>query len=127
MRGTRLARSLTISGATALAATALATLGVQPAAADSADCLPNSFCAWQHSSYRGNYLVSPAGRNVSNVGDQLNDSITSYWNRTGDWITVYYDSGYRGCLFAIPPGGSDAAVDPEFNDRVSSFAVGKWC
>ncbi|MFI6857969.1 peptidase inhibitor family I36 protein [Streptomyces sp. NPDC050416] len=127
MRGPRLFRPLSTAAAAALATVAVAALGVQPAVAASSDCLPNSFCAWQHSSYGGQYLVSPAGENVSNVGRQMNDSMTSYWNRTGDWISIYYDSGYRGCLFAIPPGGSDAAVDPEFNDRMTSFAVGKWC
>ncbi|MFC9946821.1 peptidase inhibitor family I36 protein [Streptomyces pratensis] len=126
MRGRHLVKRLSATGAAALAAVAIGALGAQPAAADSSECRPDWFCLWQDSSYQGRMLSSPA-QNVSNIGDYMNDRTTSYWNRTDQWITVYYDSGYRGCLFAIPPGGSDNAVDPHLNDRVTSFAVGQWC
>ncbi|MEU5098585.1 peptidase inhibitor family I36 protein [Streptomyces sp. NPDC020996] len=119
-------KRLSATGAAALAAVAIGALSAPPAAAASSDCQPGWFCMWDDSSYRGRWLSSPA-QNVSNVGTYMNDRMTSYWNRTDQWITVYYDSGYRGCLFAIPPGGSDAAVDPDLNDRVTSFAVGQWC
>ncbi|MER6912744.1 peptidase inhibitor family I36 protein [Streptomyces sp. NPDC000594] len=115
-----------MTGAATLAAVAIGALGAPSAAAAPEDCLTHSFCMWDDSSYRGRFVVSPA-QNISNIGPQMNDRMTSYWNRTNQWITVYADSGYRGCLFAIPPGGSDAAVDPHLNDRVTSFAVGQWC
>ncbi|MGI5198274.1 peptidase inhibitor family I36 protein [Streptomyces sp. CA-288835] len=126
MRGHRLVKQLSMTGAAVFASVALGVLGAPPAAADSSDCQPNWFCMWENSSYGGRLLTSPA-QNVSNIGLRHNDLMTSYWNRTDQWITVYDDSGYRGCLFAIPPGGSDNAVDPHLNDRVTSFAVGKWC
>ncbi|MGW0561720.1 peptidase inhibitor family I36 protein [Streptomyces sp. NPDC003016] len=119
-------KRLSATGAATLAAVAIGALSAPPAAADSDYCQANEFCVWDDSSYQGRFVGSPA-QNVSNIGLHMNDRTTSYWNRTSQWITVYSDSGYRGCMFAIPPGGSDAAVDPHLNDRVTSFAVGQWC
>ncbi len=88
MHAHRLVKRLTATGAATLAAVAIGALGAPPATAATSDCLPNSFCMWDDSSYRGRYIVSPA-QNISNVGTDMNDRMTSYWNRTDQWITVY--------------------------------------
>ena len=106
-------------------ALATAVVTAQPSAADSSQCPSGSFCVWDNSSYSGRFLHS--GSSVSNVGNDMNDRMTSYWNRTNQTVAVYEHGGYVGCMFSVAPGGSEAAVHSGFNDRMTSFKVGSGC
>lgn len=96
-----------------------------PSTADSSQCSSGSFCVWENSSYSGRFLQS--GSSSSNVGDAMNDRMTSYWNRTNQTVAVYEHSNYVGCMLSVAPGSSEAAVHSGFNDRMTSFKVGASC
>lgn len=102
-----------------------ATLVGNPAVADSEQCPNGSFCVWEQSSYRGDFRHYTASN--PNVGDYMNDRMTSYWNRTGKTVAVYEHSNYVGCMFSVKPGGSEAAVASHFNDKMTSLRVGSGC
>ncbi|WP_062213857.1 peptidase inhibitor family I36 protein [Streptomyces sp. NBRC 109706] len=106
-------------------ATGGVTLTAPAAAADSSQCPNGSFCVWEHSSYTGRFLHS--GSSVANVGNDMNDRMTSYWNRTGKTVSVYEHSNYTGCMISVAPGRSEAAVASHFNDKMTSFRVGSGC
>ncbi|ARF74773.1 peptidase inhibitor family I36 protein [Kitasatospora albolonga] len=114
------------TAATVLAVTAgTAVLTAPPAAADPNQCPNGSFCVWEQSSYRGDFRHYTAS--TPNVGNYMNDRMTSYWNRTGRTVSVYEHSNYVGCMFSIAPGGSEAAVASHFNDKMTSLRVGSGC
>ncbi|ARQ68819.1 peptidase inhibitor family I36 protein [Streptomyces marincola] len=110
------------AGAALTFAAATASLTAQPAVADSSQCSSGHFCVWEHSSYTGRFLQSTGS--VSNVGNNMNDRMTSYWNRTNRTVSVYEHSGYTGCMFSIAPGKSEAAVASHYNDKMTSFKMG---
>lgn len=105
--------------------TGTASLTAQPAAADSDQCPSGSFCVWEQSSYRGDFRHYTSS--TPNVGDYINDRMTSYWNRTGKTVSVYEHSNYAGCMFSAKPGQSEAAVASHFNDKMTSLRVGSGC
>ncbi|GAA2139791.1 peptidase inhibitor family I36 protein [Streptomyces synnematoformans] len=109
-------------GMTLVAAAGITTATAEPASAHYSQCPADQFCYWDHSSYEGAFGYFRGS--VSNVGDRMNDRMTSYWNRTNYWISVYEHSNYRECMLTIPPGGSSAAVAPQFNDKMTSFRLG---
>ncbi|MDL5206050.1 peptidase inhibitor family I36 protein [Streptomyces sp. ALI-76-A] len=96
-------RALSTTVAAVAAVTALGTAVASPAMADSRDCPANAFCAWDNSSYNGRLIHSNAGQSVSNVGFYFNDKLTSYWNRTNHWVSLYAHAGYGDCLVSIRP------------------------
>lgn len=102
-----------------------ASLTAQPVVADPNQCPSGSFCVWEQSSYRGDFRHY-TGSNP-NVGNYMNDRMTSYWNRTGKTVAVYEHGNYVGCMFSIRPGRSDAAVPSHFNDKMTSLRVGRGC
>ncbi|SOD64364.1 Peptidase inhibitor family I36 [Streptomyces zhaozhouensis] len=104
---------------------ATATLGTHTASADSDQCPNGSFCVWEQSSYRGDFRHYTSSN--ANVGDYMNDRMTSYWNRTGKTVSVYEHSNYTGCMFSVAPGASEAAVASHFNDKMTSIRVGSGC
>lgn len=112
-------------GAVLTFAAASATLTAQPAAADFSQCPSGSFCVWQHSS--GSGLFFHSSTSVANIGEEMNDRMTSYWNRTNQTVSVYEHSNYVGCMFSASPGSSDAAVPSSHNDKMTSFRVGSGC
>ncbi|MDT0268708.1 peptidase inhibitor family I36 protein [Streptomyces sp. DSM 44915] len=112
-------------GAAIAFATGTATLSAQPALADSSQCASGSFCVWEKSSYAGEFLQSSGS--VTNVGNGMNDRMTSYWNRTNQTVSVYEHDNHTGCMFSIAPGESEAAVASHFNDKMTSFKVGGGC
>ncbi|ALC26734.1 peptidase inhibitor family I36 protein [Streptomyces bacillaris] len=124
-RARRLTPRLWAAAAVTIAATSAAALTAPPAAADSDQCPNGSFCVWEQSSYRGDFRHY-TGSNP-NVGNYMNDRMTSYWNRTGRTVSVYEHSNYVGCMFSIAPGGSEAAVASHFNDKMTSLRVGSGC
>ncbi|MFD5494773.1 peptidase inhibitor family I36 protein [Streptomyces sp. NPDC001812] len=114
------------TAAAALALTAgTVFLTASPAAADYTQCPSGSFCVWEQSSYRGDFRHYTSSN--PNVGDYMNDRMTSYWNRTGKTVSVYEHSNYVGCMFTVAPGGSEAAVASHFNDKMTSLRVGSGC
>ncbi|GAB7192066.1 hypothetical protein NUM3379_27750 [Kineococcus sp. NUM-3379] len=110
-------------GSAVLAGTAVATSA--PASADFRQCSPGQFCFWSDSRYNGSFS-GDFGSN-SNIGSALNDSMTSYWNRTNKWVAVYEHGAFRNCMISIPPGGSSANVSHVFNDRMTSFRIDAVC
>ncbi|WP_030423421.1 peptidase inhibitor family I36 protein [Streptomyces sp. SCSIO 75703] len=104
---------------------ATATMTAHPVAADSGQCPSGSFCVWEQSSYRGDFRHYTSSN--PNVGDYMNDRMTSYWNRTGKTVSVYEHSNYVGCMFTIAAGKSEAAVASHFNDKMTSLRIGSGC
>ncbi|ONK11729.1 peptidase inhibitor family I36 protein [Streptomyces sp. MP131-18] len=100
-------------------------LTAHPAAADPNQCPNGSFCVWEQSSYRGDFRHYTSSN--PNVGNYMNDRMTSYWNRTGKTVSVYEHSNYTGCMFSIGAGKSEAAVASHFNDKMTSLRVGSGC
>lgn len=125
MENRKIASRLASIGAALTFAVATAGLAAVPAAADSSQCSAGNFCVWEHSSYTGKFLQSKSS--VSNVGNDFNDKMTSYWNRTDKTVAVYQHDKYTGCMFSIGPGKSEAAVASHFNDKMTSFKVGSSC
>lgn len=117
-------RSLTAGGLTLAAAFALTAVTGTPASAHYSQCPDKKFCIWQHSSYEGMFAYSSEPQ--PNVGE-MNDRTTSYWNRTDNWVTLYLSQNYVGCFESVPPGGSTAAINPIWNDSLTSFRPGKFC
>ncbi|QXE38778.1 peptidase inhibitor family I36 protein [Streptomyces sp. GMY02] len=100
-------------------------LTAPPAAADPNQCPSGSFCVWEQSSYRGDFRHYTTSN--PNVGNYMNDRMTSYWNRTGKTVSVYEHGNYVGCMISIPQGRSEAAVASHFNDKMTSLRVGRGC
>ncbi|AZK97824.1 MULTISPECIES: peptidase inhibitor family I36 protein [Streptomyces] len=111
---------LTLSATAALTAT-----GAGTAAADVNQCPPGEFCLWEHSSFTGRFAYSSEPQ--ANVGDHMNDRLTSYWNRTNNWISLYDDSNFSGCLISISPGSRISAIPSWANDLTTSFRPGNFC
>jgi hypothetical protein len=106
-------------------AAAIAALTAPSAAADAEQCPSGSFCVWEQSSYRGDFRHYTDSN--PNVGNYMNDRMTSYWNRTGKTVSVYEHSNYVGCMFSVAPGSYEAAVPSHFNDKMTSLRVGSGC
>ncbi|MFE2290136.1 peptidase inhibitor family I36 protein [Streptomyces sp. NPDC059452] len=124
-RSGRVAPRLWTAAAILTVTAGTAALTAPPAAADADQCPSGSFCVWEQSSYRGDFRHYTASN--PNVGNYMNDRMTSYWNRTGRTVSVYEHSNYVGCMFSVAPGGSEAAVASHFNDKMTSFRVGSGC
>jgi hypothetical protein len=122
---TTLLRHLFTGVLTLGAALTLTTFSGGPAAAHYSQCPDNEFCIWDDSSYEGRFAYSSEPQ--PNVGDYMNDRMTSYWNRTDNWVTVYSNDKFQGCLLTVPPGYSDAAINWTINDMVTSFRPGRFC
>lgn len=102
-----------------------ASMTAPTAAADPNQCPAGSFCVWEQSSYQGDFRHYTSS--TPNVGDYMNDRMTSYWNRTGKTVSVYEHSNYTGCMFSARSGQSEAAVPSHFNDKMTSLRVGSGC
>lgn len=117
----RMGKSLAFAGAALLAVSGILASGT-PASAHWSQCPDNEFCFWDNSNYEGIFAYSSEAQ--PNVGDRMNDVMTSYWNRTDGWISVYKDSNYGQCMLSIPPGGSSPNVGNQHNDEMTSFRPG---
>ncbi|SFJ01300.1 peptidase inhibitor family I36 protein [Amycolatopsis sacchari] len=126
---TRRMASAGIALATAAAATvAMAT----PASASYDQCPDGWFCMWENNAYTG-YFYGLLNADSPNFGNDFNDKMTSYWNRSPDRWLVFSDSSYGGVCMTIEPGQSSSAVKPEINDTATSARrwvpsdVNKFC
>ncbi|GAA1007841.1 hypothetical protein STXM2123_3490 [Streptomyces sp. F-3] len=124
-RSRRITSRLWTAAVVLTAAMGAAALTTPPAAADADQCPPGSFCVWEHSSYRGDFRHYTSS--TPNVGEYMNDRMTSYWNRTGKTVSVYEHANYVGCMITIAPGRAEAAVASHFNDKMTSLRVGSGC
>ncbi|MGW0561719.1 peptidase inhibitor family I36 protein [Streptomyces sp. NPDC003016] len=118
-------RPLAAAVLTLSAAFGLTTVSTATAAADSAQCPVGEFCLWEHSSYQGRFAYSSEPQ--PNVGNYMNDRMTSYWNRTDHSITIYDDDKFEGCMMAIAPGMKVPAIMSWYNDLTTSFRAGNFC
>ncbi|MFD9053537.1 peptidase inhibitor family I36 protein [Streptomyces zaomyceticus] len=103
-----------IAGTTVMSAT--------DASAAYSQCPVNEFCIWDNSGY--DVLLAYSSKPQPNVGDGRNDRMTSYWNQTDMWISIYDHEDFSRCMLRVEPGGSDAVVDSKINDRLTSFKPG---
>lgn len=122
-KGKKFAARVSVLGAALVATAGLGTVAAAPASAHYSQCPENRFCIWEHSSYEG--MFASYGGSNSNIGSTMNDRMTSYWNRTDQWVSVYDHSNYGACMLVIPPGGSDPAVSSQFNDKMTSLRFGQ--
>lgn len=115
-----------VAGVLTLGATcALITFSGGPAAAHYSQCPDKEFCIWDDSSYEGRFAYSSGPQ--PNVGDYMNDRMTSYWNRTDNWISLYWNDNFDTCMYSVPPGKADPVLHWIENDQLTSFRPGKFC
>jgi hypothetical protein len=108
-------------GAALVAATILATPSAAQAGWDA--CGPDAFCVFQHSDGEG-FSIAVAGdgvyqRDLKNLN--INDTISSAWNRTGHTVCLFEDADFQGWHMKVPPGAK-ANFEPGANDKASSVA-----
>ena len=97
-------------------------------------CPPSYFCVFQDANYWGKWIRQLRGHPRPNVGDFLNDQISSLWNRTGNLECVYQDAFYSGAWRELLPNESHHDLkndrfnhptnhegDPNMNDQISSW------
>ncbi|MGI5198275.1 peptidase inhibitor family I36 protein [Streptomyces sp. CA-288835] len=118
-------RSLAAAVLTLSAAFGLTTVSGGPAAAADSQCPVGEFCLWEHSGFQGRFAYSSEPQ--PNVGDYMNDRLTSFWNRTDNWISLYDDDKFEGCLISIRPGAKIPAISSWANDLTTSFRPGNFC
>ncbi|MFC9946822.1 peptidase inhibitor family I36 protein [Streptomyces pratensis] len=118
-------RPLTAAALTLGAAFAMTGLGGGAAVAADTDCPAQEFCLWADPGFTGRFAYSSEPQ--SNVGDYMNDRMTSYWNRTDNWISIYVDDKFQGCLYSIGPGDKISDMPSWANDETTSFRPGRFC
>lgn len=120
-----------VLGMAALVTTASATTAqAGPASGDGgvsitayADCPAGWFCVWEHANGQGRMARFQSGS--ADLRDfNLNDQVSSAWNRTGvNWCT-YLDINYRGATWEV---GNWQGNTSQYNrnDNISSLRRGE--
>ncbi|EDY47319.1 peptidase inhibitor family I36 protein [Streptomyces clavuligerus] len=85
------------------------------------DCVRGKFCFWEDENFWG-WRLSTTG-SVPYVGDFMNDKMSSLYNNTDYWVTVYRDANYVDCMFWTYPRRAYSALGDEFNDQASSVLL----
>ncbi|MDR7277228.1 peptidase inhibitor family I36 protein [Catenuloplanes atrovinosus] len=108
--------------AVGVAAATMAVLGLapaQPALAGTEQCNEGWFCMWENNQYTG-YYYGLLNADSPNVGNDFNDKMTSYWNRSPHTYLVFFDTSYGGGCSKLGPGWSNPAVNWGMNDQITS-------
>ncbi|MFI8194154.1 peptidase inhibitor family I36 protein [Streptomyces sp. NPDC085946] len=113
-------------GAVLVSAAILAAANTAPASAHYSQCPANELCVWEHTGYEGRFAYT--SEPSPNVGADMNDRISSYWNRTNQWFSLYEHENYDGWCIAVGPDSSRIALpnghwDAD-NDEVTSLKPG---
>ncbi|WDN57496.1 peptidase inhibitor family I36 protein [Streptomyces clavuligerus] len=97
----------------------------QAAAGNPYLCPQSNFCLWEHADYDGVMLAAVVS--IPQVSSYMNDRGSSYWNRTGSWVTLYRDIHFQGgCLMgSIGPQDSATVVPAHVNDQTSSIGFSR--
>lgn len=118
-----------------IAALTVGLLGLSDVSARAADkngsCDPGEVCFWRDVNSQGClYDTSGANEddhlNFNNVRYNtcpkvsLNDSMTSYANKTGRYLVLYENPATTGFEYCVPPGASGNVIN-RFNDKASSY------
>ncbi|WP_354006135.1 peptidase inhibitor family I36 protein [Streptomyces sp. NBC_00568] len=87
-------------------------------------CQENAFCIWENSGYNGRAFQS--GYSTPSLTDNMNNRMTSYWNRTRFWVCLYEYPNYVQRLDipgfkGVAPYSSSSNVGFTANDHLSSF------
>lgn len=86
--------------------TAAACLGAtSPASASMNQCPDGYFCMWSGPDYTGEFLT--ASDDIDFLGDppmDMNDKVSSVWNRSDDIVSVYADAYKQGLHVTLGPG-----------------------
>ena len=95
-----------------------ATADINPGQMDRvrAICPANYFCVWGDAEYYGKWIRQIQGKPRPNVGDFLNDQISSLWNRTRVPVCIYQDSLYGGKSRHIWVGNSHRNLQNDYFD-----------
>ncbi|GAA2139807.1 hypothetical protein GCM10009802_49860 [Streptomyces synnematoformans] len=109
-------------GAALLTTAGIGAINAPAASAHYSQCPANEFCIWDHSNYEGAFMHARGP--VSNVGDRMNDRMTSFWNRTNDWYSIFEHDRFGGYCIEIGPGASRANIGSQRNDELTSFRPG---
>lgn len=115
---TRRISGVAFAGALAFGA---GTTNAAPASAHYSQCPEGYYCQWSDSSFNGAFGKTKV--NVPNFG-AMNDSVTSFWNRTDDWVTLYLHTSFTGGCLRVAPGASTVALNQHLNDSYSSLQIG---
>ncbi|RPE36461.1 peptidase inhibitor family I36 protein [Kitasatospora cineracea] len=111
-------------GTAAVGAALAAVLGVAaagPAAASTGQCAAGKYCQWVDQDYTGTF--GSTGGDVPNF-EGMNDRVTSFWNNTDHFVTLYVDAGYQGECVWVEPNGWSYNLPLRYNDQFSS--VRQW-
>ncbi|MFJ2261600.1 peptidase inhibitor family I36 protein [Streptomyces sp. NPDC087844] len=101
---------------------AVLAIGATPAQADYTQCKTGQFCLWDDTNYSGRFAGSQYSH--SNVGDYMNDRMSSFWNRTGRTVCFFADSGFKpsSSYMCQLPGASASNVGM-YNDILTGFRI----
>ncbi|MGV9879549.1 peptidase inhibitor family I36 protein [Streptomyces sp. NPDC003006] len=87
-----------------------------------ADCPVGWFCVWEHADGQGRMARFQSG--TPHLGNyNLNDQVSSAWNRTGRTFCTYVDINYSGATW---PVGNWQGNTSQYNrnDNISSLRAG---
>ncbi|RKE23669.1 peptidase inhibitor family I36 protein [Streptomyces sp. TLI_171] len=111
-------------GAAAVGAVLTAVLGVAAAgtaAASTSQCPAGKYCQWVDQDYTGTF--GDTAGDVPNFG-AMNDRVTSFWNNTDHYVTLYVNADYQGECVWVAPNGWSYHLPLRYNDQFSS--VRQW-
>ncbi|GAA2139797.1 peptidase inhibitor family I36 protein [Streptomyces synnematoformans] len=110
-------------GAALLTTAGIGAINAPAASAHYSQCPNYDFCIWDHSNYEGAFMHSRGP--VDKVGDRMNDRMTSFWNRSQGWFSIFEHDRFGGYCIEIGPGASRANIGNRFNDQLTSFWPGR--
>ena len=117
----------------------LALIGLvpRPVSAAASQCGPGDLCVWEHDNYSGCFaklpFQDPDYRDGTPAWSEpckgdMNDQISSYWNRTDRWALFWGETKYRSLALCGKPGARSPNLknfgNPETpEDRISSHSL----
>ncbi|MFI8194155.1 peptidase inhibitor family I36 protein [Streptomyces sp. NPDC085946] len=106
------------------ATVAFGAVSTPSASAHYSQCPANELCMWEHTGYEGRFAYTSEPNR--NIGADMNDRISSYWNRTDQWFSFYTGENWGGkyCV-NVGPGSSRAALYDPMTDSITSLRPGK--
>ncbi|MFE9700535.1 peptidase inhibitor family I36 protein [Streptomyces sp. NPDC006270] len=118
--GLAVSAALTSPAAAAPAAQAApTTAGTDASILAYADCPVGWFCVWEHAGGQGRMARFQTG--TPNLGDfNLNDQVSSAWNRTGRTWCTYTDINYEGATWRVGNWQGNTSQYSR-NDNISSL------
>ncbi|MFD5142812.1 peptidase inhibitor family I36 protein [Streptomyces sp. NPDC058401] len=87
------------------------------------NCLHGQSCVFQNSNGGGLLWVVPSAGSFKLANYDMNNRISSVWNRSGGTLSLYDGSDYSGLLAQYGAYGPPINVPTGINDRASSVTL----